>query len=783
MTERPSTRARRRAPAATLAILAALLTSPAWGLRVAQGAAPWPAEPAREEVPGIDVRIEPATRTPFAGEVFDVQALITASGSGGGQVVGSPQWGDAAAGAVATEDWSKPERITVNGRPAIRFRSRAAAATPGDATLPSVAQELRVRGDGTRLGDVVRDRFFSGGFASDLFDDFFAEATTRSVTASSAPAGLDARPLPDPVPAGFSGAVGHFTLDSQVTPATARAGDPLTWTLTLRGTGNWPAGITLPTRSVPAGAQTLKPKTRPEFADGQRFTGSVSEDLVLIPGAAGELHLDPVQFVYFDPTAGSYVTLKADVPPVAVQPAPVQAHGPAVTAPAPSTGRPGAAAAEPASPVPRAPLEGEGRALVPLETSVLLMVAAIPLAGLAALGLWLGSARARARDPLCARRLAAARLASIIAALRTATTPAARARALLDWQRTAACALALPMRAPTSATWHTLPPIPSPVAEEWATLWLESERALHAPRGTLPTDWCERAMCAARDTGLPRFNVLQGLKPRHLFATATAGALIALVAGAAPATAGPLADYQAGNFAAAHAIWLQRAEAAPTDWIARYNLGLTEAQLGNSGRALAETTAAFLLQPRHADVRWNLGAFVDRVPTADANLVALARGTGVAWLARQLSPAAWQMTLLSGVALLASAAALGLHRRHRGTPAGGQQTATAFLPGLVLFAAGAVGMHAYGPLADPDAGIIVSPTAVRSVPTAVAQVERPIGAGGVVSIDRRFLDWVRVTRSDGEQGWVRSAEVLPLFVASPPPTSGAVLSGTSGTSS
>ena len=771
MTRRASTCPRRVAPTAALALLATLTAAPGWALRANQGTTTWPEAPDRDEQVGIDLTVTPATRTPYAGEVFDVEALVTAAGKSGGQVVGSPQWQGSTSSATANENWSTAERITVNGTPAIRFRSRAAATAAGATVLPEVTQELRVRGDGPRLADVFKDRFFSGGFGSDVFDDFFAETTTRTITVASAPTALDVRPLPEPAPPGFSGAVGHFTLDAQLTPAAARAGDPLTWTLTLRGTGNWPAGITLPARTVPAGTRTLKPKTRTEFDDAQRFAGSVSEDLVIIPGDAGSLHLDPVRFVYFDPTTSKYVTLQADVPAVDLQPGAAPATAQMAPASAPAAAGQSLAPDAPATRLPQVPLEGTASGLAPVTPRILLTAAAIPLVLLAAFALWLGSVRARAHDPLRSRRLAAARLTAIVGAVRGAATPEARTRELLDWQRTAARALALPTQAPTSATLRTLPlPVPAAVGDEWATLWLQSEHALHAPGGTLPADWCDRAAHTAQETGVPRFNVLRGLMPQHVFATAIPAMALVVILGAGPAAAGPLADYQAGNFTAAGETWQRRAAAAPTDWIARYNLGVTEAQLGNAGRALADTTAAFLLKPRDASVRWNLGAFADKVAAADARLVALAHGTGAAALARQLSPFAWQLTLLSGVMLLAGAAAAGLYRKHRGVPRRPGQLAAAMLPGLVLFAAAAVALHVYGPLADPDAAITVAPTALRSVPTAVAQVDKPIGAGGIVRIDRRFLDWVRVSRDDGEQGWVRNADLVPLFSAPPPVT-------------
>ncbi|MCK6553093.1 hypothetical protein L6Q96_00680 [Candidatus Binatia bacterium] len=758
--------------AATIGSIVALAAMPVAAQRGSGGSLPLPQPPQRQSADGIRIEVIPSTRTPYAGEVIEVEVLITADRSRGGQVVGSPQWREAEGDTTATTAWSAPERTTVNGNPAIRSRSRAAATAAGVGFLPEIAQEVRVRGEGNRIGDAFKDRFFSGGFADDIFTEFFAAATTRTVTATSAPVALEVRPLPQPAPPGFSGAVGHFTLDSQLTPGTVKAGEPVTWSLTLRGTGNWPTGIDLPGRTTPAGTRTLKPKTRTEFAESERFTGSVTEELVLIPAEAGELQLDPVRFVYFDPDQGEYVTIQAAVPAIGVQPGPVPAQAQSVAAPAAAPAAPPAVAEAAVTRLPRGPIEGSAGAIAPFTTSVLLTALAVPFLLLAAFTLRLGALRARESDPLRSRRLAALRLASVVAAVRRAQTPKDREQALLDWQRTTVCALGLPTQAPTSTAWRALClPLSASAGHEWTELWTHSERAIHAPDGTLPPEWCDRALRAARYTGLPRFNVLRSFVPRHLFATAAPAVVVAVLACSGPAAAGPLGDYQSGNFTAARDAWQQRVAAEPTDWIARYNLGLAEAQLGNSGHALAETTAAFLLHPRDDAARWNLGTFIDRTPAADSRLVSLVRGTGPARLATLLAPAGWQVTLALGAGLLMSASALALYRRHRGKPLRPARAAATLLPGIISLAAAATALHTYGPLSAPNAAMVAAETSLRSVPTAVAQVEKPIAAGGIVNIDRRFLDWVQVTRAGGEVGWLRSTDVVPLYATRPSPGS------------
>ena len=91
-------------------------------------------------------------------------------------------------------------------------------------------------------------------------------------------------------------------------PEQVNEGEPVTWTLTLRGTGNWPMGVELPARSIPNQVRTIQPKLRKEFNGTDIFSGAVVEDLVMIPMQSGEYELPSVKFVYFDPKKKTYET-------------------------------------------------------------------------------------------------------------------------------------------------------------------------------------------------------------------------------------------------------------------------------------------------------------------------------------------------------------------------------------------------------------------------------------------------------------------------------------------
>jgi len=790
----------------------------------------------------VSARLEAETRRPWAGEVFDVDLTIALAKGRRGEIVGKPTWQNEA---IVAETWGDGVQVDAGGSPAVRMRTRALAPAPGESTLGPVTQEVRVdtgrRADpfarlgGDMLADM--DRFFGDS----LFDSVFARATLTDATVESNGAALDVRPLPQPAPAGFTGAVGQFTLESKLVPAQARTGEPVTWTLTLSGTGNWPAGVALPARAVPASLRTLQPKQQRHFEEGSLFSGAVSEDVVLIPTQPGALQLEPVRFTYFDPRTERYETTVVEPPLLNVSGSTIATSTGAGSAPGSSdtagedsqaNGSPGssstslARATSPDVPphpagarLPREPQAGVGVALPPLTAETFHRLLAAPFALLVLFWLALALRRAFRTDPRRRRREALRQLRAAVGQIDAASDAEARRRGLLAWQQAAAVILEIDYAAPTPA--HVRERGASAFSD-WAELWSESDAALYGREAALAEGWCDRARVLCRKVRPPRRNPLRALLPANLLPPLAAAALaiaIALPAASAVAddstaaapsgvrrspplsiaaseqvdsaspplavpsnpstataagdTAAPadrhddaLALYAAGDFAAAREAWQAAIAADPRNWVARYNLGLAEAQLGQPGRALGQTAAAFLQQPANADVRWNLAAFAALVPGVDRALARFASDAEAPRPARLASPAAWQMLALAGACVLAVGLAMILWSLHSARDWRALAAGVA-LTGAVLGAVAWASLRQYGALADPGAALLATPAALRSVPTDAesAAPPRALPAGAVVVVDRHFLGWARVTLADGESGWLRSDALVPFWNA------------------
>lgn len=125
----------------------------------------------------------------------------------------------------------------------------------------------------------------------------------------TAPVTITVKPLPEPAPAGFGGAVGQIIITATVDAANAKVNEPVTLHLTLQGKGNvetWPDPALPTLRGWRVFNSTAKSST--DVVDGQ-LTGTRRYEQLLVPTTPGELTIPAIQYVYFDPVQGSYATV------------------------------------------------------------------------------------------------------------------------------------------------------------------------------------------------------------------------------------------------------------------------------------------------------------------------------------------------------------------------------------------------------------------------------------------------------------------------------------------
>ncbi|HNQ22284.1 MAG TPA: BatD family protein [Phycisphaerae bacterium] len=136
-----------------------------------------------------------------------------------------------------------------------------------------------------------------------------ARAEAISVTVKAPP--LEGRP------AGFTGAVGRYTLTADAAPTRLEQGRPLTLTLTVRGTPL--EGIAGPDLAAQAELASRFDFTTDELVGSLEGNAKVFRR-ALFPKQAGEQAIPPLRWSYFDTDSEQYVSLTTEPIAIAVDP-------------------------------------------------------------------------------------------------------------------------------------------------------------------------------------------------------------------------------------------------------------------------------------------------------------------------------------------------------------------------------------------------------------------------------------------------------------------------------
>lgn len=170
----------------------------------------------------------------------------------------------------------------------------------GKMTIPSVSFDAEV--EVTNHTADPFDIFFGGGSLTQMF-----RKTIRTPEVE-----IDVKPLPSPVPSNFSGAVGKFSMTGTLTPEQLDANDAASMRIVVSGQGNMKL-MKAPSVDMPKDFEVYTPKeTDKTTSTAGGAKGNVIFDYVIVPRHGGRYSIPPVEFVYFNPDAEKYVTLRTD---------------------------------------------------------------------------------------------------------------------------------------------------------------------------------------------------------------------------------------------------------------------------------------------------------------------------------------------------------------------------------------------------------------------------------------------------------------------------------------
>lgn len=151
----------------------------------------------------------------------------------------------------------------------------------------------------------MRDPFFDDPF----FDSFFSGVSTVPRSVSSQPVTIRVKPLPEPRPADFHGAVGSFTLTSDMSKSEVEVNDAVDLIISIKGSGNLNlAGE--PVINFPQGIEKYDPEVT--VRSSGTASGSKTFKYLLIPRNSGTFEIPPVSYTVFDPQQQKYVTLRSE---------------------------------------------------------------------------------------------------------------------------------------------------------------------------------------------------------------------------------------------------------------------------------------------------------------------------------------------------------------------------------------------------------------------------------------------------------------------------------------
>jgi len=152
---------------------------------------------------------------------------------------------------------------------------------------------------------------------TDPFSSFFSGSYT-TVERASPTINVLSKDLPSGAPAGFTGAVGQFSLISELNQTELEVGEALQLSVTVRGTGNI-ALIEAPKPDFPGIFEIYDPEVEvSKTISGNLIGGRKTFTWLLIPRTNGRFEIPPIEFVFFDPSLSEYVVRSSNLDAITV---------------------------------------------------------------------------------------------------------------------------------------------------------------------------------------------------------------------------------------------------------------------------------------------------------------------------------------------------------------------------------------------------------------------------------------------------------------------------------
>ena len=154
----------------------------------------------------------------------------------------------------------------------------------------------------------------------DLFFGAFRDRYTITKALYTPEIKVPIKPFPADAPASFAGAVGEFTLSHELSASEVEANSAMNLKLKVSGNGNL-SFITAPKLTMPTSFEVYDVKNEENIqVTASGTTGSYTFEYPFIVRAEGDYEIEPIEFTYFSPAKGEYVTLATPTMNIKVTP-------------------------------------------------------------------------------------------------------------------------------------------------------------------------------------------------------------------------------------------------------------------------------------------------------------------------------------------------------------------------------------------------------------------------------------------------------------------------------
>jgi len=209
-----------------------------------------------------------------------------------------------------TENYNGKKYIVAELRKAALYPQKSGVLTI-DQLVQNVIYQVKVKAK-SQFAD---DPFFGNDpFFKNLMDDSFFGNEYQNVRKAlhSNPINVNVKPLPSAgKPLDFTGAVGQFTMKTQIDRTEVNTNDGITLKVSVSGTGNLNL-IEKPVINFPADFEVYEPKIIDNFTNKGGTSGTRTYEYLIIPRASGNFAIDPIQFSYFNPAQKNYIVLNSE---------------------------------------------------------------------------------------------------------------------------------------------------------------------------------------------------------------------------------------------------------------------------------------------------------------------------------------------------------------------------------------------------------------------------------------------------------------------------------------